>query len=187
MLPQRMAQQTLRRLAVQNPAYRFAIPTAAVASTNAFRLQRRLVATQSVSPEEATESILAKQRLVRPVAPHLSIYKPQITWYLSALERVTGCFLSAGFYVFGTLYLAAPMLGLHMESAVMAASFATWPLLIKFPLKAFVAWLFTFHGFNSLRHLVWDTASAIQNGTVNKTGWTVVGLSVASALGLAML
>ena len=30
------------------------------------------------------------QRLSRPISPHLLIYQPQLTWYLSALHRITG-------------------------------------------------------------------------------------------------
>jgi succinate dehydrogenase (ubiquinone) cytochrome b560 subunit len=61
-----------------------------------------------MSAAQASDEILAKQRLNRPVAPHLSIYKPQITWYGSALNRVTGVALSGAFYAFGALYLIAP-------------------------------------------------------------------------------
>lgn len=147
----------------------------------------RLAATQSISAEDASASILAKQRRNRPVAPHLAIYKPQITWYLSGLNRVTGVALSGGFYVFGALYLVAPYVGWHLETAVLAAAFAKWPVVLKFATKAIVALPFTFHSFNGLRHLTWDTASMINNKQVQQTGWFVVGLSVVSAFALALL
>lgn len=136
--------------------------------------------------QPAPNDILAKQRLNRPVAPHLTIYRPQITWYLSMLNRITGVALSGGFYLYGMLYLVAPYLGWHVESSVLAASFGAWPLAAKFATKFLVALPFTFHSFNGIRHLVWDTASMITNKAVNQSGWTVVGLTVLSSLGLAL-
>ncbi|KAF2764107.1 mitochondrial succinate dehydrogenase subunit C [Teratosphaeria nubilosa] len=187
MIPQRAAQQTLRRIALQQPAYRYVAPAAIAATQNAFARQKRLAATTTVPEHEARNQILAKQRLNRPVAPHLAIYRPQITWYLSGLNRITGVALSGGFYLFGLAYLAAPYLGWHLESQVLAASFAAWPVFLQAATKFVVAWPFAFHSFNGLRHLTWDTASMITNKQVNQTGWTVVGLSVVSAIVLAFL
>jgi len=95
--------------------------------------------------------------------------------------------MSGGFYAFGALYLIAPYAGLHLESAVLAAGFAKWPTVLQLTTKALVAWPFTYHSFNGVRHLVWDTASMINNKQVNQTGWFVVGLSTVTALGLALL
>lgn len=147
----------------------------------------RHVATQNMPEGEASNRILANQRLNRPVAPHLAIYRPQVTWYLSALNRVTGVALSGGLYLFGSLYLIAPYIGLHLESAVMAASFGAWPLALKALAKFTVAMPFTFHSYNGIRHMIWDTASMINNNAVQKSGWTVVGLSVISSLALAFM
>ncbi|EME43696.1 hypothetical protein DOTSEDRAFT_72898 [Dothistroma septosporum NZE10] len=186
MLPQRVAQQSLRRLAVQPNVYRFAAP-AAIAMGAFNTPQRRLVAASSVTENHVRNEILAKQRLNRPVAPHLAIYKPQITWYLSALNRITGCTVSGLFYVYGALYLVAPYLGWHVETQVLAASFAAWPVVLQVLTKVAVALPFTFHSFNGIRHLVWDTASMITNKQVAQTGWFVVGASVVSALALAFI
>jgi succinate dehydrogenase (ubiquinone) cytochrome b560 subunit len=40
---------------------------------------------------------------------------------------------------------------------------------------------------NGIRHLMWDLGRGLSNPVIIKTGWTVVGLSVASAVGLALL
>jgi succinate dehydrogenase (ubiquinone) cytochrome b560 subunit len=45
---------------------------------------------------------------------------------------------------------------------------------------------FAFHSWNGIRHLVWDTGAAFTNKQVIVTGWGVVGLTVVTALGLAM-
>ncbi len=69
----------------------------------------------------------------------------------------------------------------------MAAAFGAWPLALKVATKLAVALPFTFHSFNGIRHLVWDTGRSISNKAVIRSGWTVVGLSTVSALALATM
>ncbi|KAL4917989.1 hypothetical protein BDW62DRAFT_182749 [Aspergillus aurantiobrunneus] len=188
MISQKVAQQSLRRLAVQQPyAMRWSLMNAASPAAVAMgrNIQTRYTAS-STKPSDPTK-ILAEQRLKRPVSPHLTIYRPQVTWYLSGLHRITGIILSGPLYLFATAYLAAPLFGWHLESASLAAAFATLPVAAKFGLKSVAALPFTYHCTNGLRHLMWDTGRGINNKLVIQTGWTVVGLSVASALYLASL
>jgi succinate dehydrogenase (ubiquinone) cytochrome b560 subunit len=102
-------------------------------------------------------------------------------------HRITGAILSGGLYVFGSAYLVAPLFGWHLDSATLAAAFASWPVVLKVAAKFAVAMPFTFHSFNGVRHLVWDLGKSFTTPAVIKTGWTVVGLSVTSALALATL
>lgn len=136
---------------------------------------------------DSANSILEKQRLNRPVSPHLSVYRPQITWYGSALNRITGSLLSGGFYVFGAAYLVSPLSGWHLDSVSMAAAFGSLSMAAKVAIKFGVALPFTYHGFNGVRHLMWDTGRGLDNKGVQRTGWAVVGLSVVSAAGLAFV
>jgi succinate dehydrogenase (ubiquinone) cytochrome b560 subunit len=55
----------------------------------------RAVATTSISVDES-QALLAAQRRRRPNSPHLTIYQPQLTWYLSMFNRITGVALSGG-------------------------------------------------------------------------------------------
>nr|AKG26229.1 mitochondrial succinate dehydrogenase cytochrome b560 subunit C [Alternaria arborescens] len=144
-------------------------------------VQRRLAATEHASQSEAAE-ILAKQRVNRPVSPHLAIYKPQITWYASSLNRITGITLSGSLYLFGIAYLIAPYTGWHLETQSMVATVAAWPAAVKAGLKAFYAFPFFFRSFNGLRHLAWDVGIGFKNQQVIRTGWTAVGLTVAFSL-----
>jgi len=77
--------------------------------------------------------------------------------------------------------------GWHLESASIAAAFATWPIALKVATKFAIAMPFTFHSFNGIRHLVWDTGRQFNNKAVIRTGWTVVGISTVSALYLATM
>lgn len=78
------------------------------------------------------------------------------------------------------------MLGWPISSASMAAGFAAWPVVAQVAAKFTVAWPFTFHGLNGIRHLVWDAGRGIANQAVIRSGWVVVGVSALSALGLAV-
>ncbi|CAG7971485.1 unnamed protein product [Penicillium salamii] len=196
---QKIAQQSLRRLAVQQPfAMRSTMmrsPVAILGQNIQKSYRTEAVLTKESRYRQVTSSpntedpnqILVQQRLRRPVAPHLSIYKPQITWIGSSLHRITGCALSGTLYLWATAYLASPALGWHLESATMVASFGALPLAAKILFKSTLALPFTYHCINGIRHLVWDTGRALTNPAIIKTGWTVVGLSVASAIGLALI
>lgn len=159
------------------------LPTGPVTNDDAFF--PRPAATLPTSSSDAN-SILASQRRHRPVSPHLGIYRPQITWVASALNRVTGSILSGGFYIFGAAYLVSPLFGWHLDSASLAAAFAAWPLAAKVLVKMTLAFPFTFHSLNGVRHLLWDVGAQLQNQQVIRTGWAVVGLSVLSSLYLAL-
>ena len=135
---------------------------------------------------EESSDIVAKQRLNRPVSPHLSIYRPQITWYASSAHRITGALLSGSFYVWGFGYLVTPLLGWHWSSNAIAASFATWPAVVKVATKATLAFPFVYHSLNGLRHLMWDFTVGVNNKAVIQTGWTVVGASVLGTFYLAL-
>ncbi|KAF1994247.1 mitochondrial succinate dehydrogenase cytochrome b560 subunit C [Amniculicola lignicola CBS 123094] len=169
MASQRIFQLGLRRMAT--PGFSKMQPAGRM-------VQRRLAGNMAAQEKE----ILVKQRLHRPVSPHISIYRPQITWYASGLNRVTGVILSGSLYLFGIAYLAAPALGWHLETQSMVAAVAAWPAFVKVGLKAFFAFPFFFHSFNGLRHLAWDFGVGFANKTVIRSGWTAVGLTVASAL-----
>ncbi|KAL4805944.1 hypothetical protein BDV18DRAFT_140194 [Aspergillus unguis] len=190
MLSQKVAQQSLRRLAVQQPyAMRWSLMNAASPAAIAMGRNMNVQTRHNVTSTKTTDptKILAEQRLRRPVSPHLTIYRPQITWYMSGLHRITGIILSGPLYLFATAYLAAPVFGWHLDSASLATAFAALPAAAQVALKTTFALPFTYHSFNGLRHLTWDTGRAITNKLVIQTGWTVVGLSVASALWLAFL
>ena len=59
----------------------------------------------------------------------------------------------------------------------MAAAFGSLPVAAKVALKFGIALPFTFHSWNGIRHLVWDTGREFSNKQVQRSGWTVVGLT----------
>ncbi|KAL8868371.1 MAG: hypothetical protein Q9174_005037, partial [Haloplaca sp. 1 TL-2023] len=177
MISQRFAQQSARRICLQRPtAFPCSrLPVKPIATANRILIPNRPSTTapaQTVSESDAYP-ILVAQRRNRPVAPHLTIYKPQIPWVLSALNRITGSVLSGGFYVFGAAYLVAPLLGWHLESTALAEAFGSLGPVTRGSLKFIVALPFAFHSWNGMRHLVWDTGREFANKQVVRSGWVV--------------
>jgi succinate dehydrogenase (ubiquinone) cytochrome b560 subunit len=143
------------------------------------------VATQKITNDDG-HSILAEQRLRRPVAPHLAIYdSKQIWWGGSAWQRITGSLFSGSLYLYATAYLAAPLLGWHLESASLAAAMAALPVALKGGIKFLIAWPFVFHSFNGVRHLVFDMGIGFAKKQVVQQGWYLWGASIVGGLYLA--
>ncbi|EEA24317.1 cytochrome b subunit of succinate dehydrogenase, Sdh3p [Talaromyces marneffei ATCC 18224] len=186
MISQKVAQQSLRRLAAPSALTvsmaKFATP-AAIATGRYMQMRSTSTTPTTTDPTK----ILAEQRLKRPVSPHLSIYRPQITWYASALHRITGSAASGALYAFAAAYLVAPVFGWHLESASIAAAFGALPFAAKFFVKLGLAMPFTYHCINGVRHLIWDTGRLLTNKQVIQTGWTMIGLSTISAVALAFM
>jgi succinate dehydrogenase / fumarate reductase, cytochrome b subunit len=109
----------------------------------------------------------------RPLSPHLTIYRPQITSVLSITHRFTGAMLAAGFLLF-VYWLAAAASGEAAYGAALGL-FGAWPvklLLFLFSLAFF------YHLCNGIRHLWWDTGRGFEIEEVKTSGWIVVAASL---------
>ena len=141
-------------------------------------LHMRNIITVRATPVEE-ESILVAQRKNRPVSPHLEIYEKQLTAVLSALHRITGVGLAAGFLVVTSSYAV----GL-VDTASLVTFFAGLPVAAKVAFKAVAGVPFAFHAWNGVRHMVWDSGHEANIKGVYKTGYAVLGLTAVSALAL---
>lgn len=115
---------------------------------------RRYIQTQKMTEMEELK-LLNAQRLNRPNSPHLTIYRPQITWYLSGLNRLTGVALGGIFYAGALVYCLHPMYP-SIDSAHLLSAWADLPAYAKSTIKLALALPATFHTFNGVRHLLWD-------------------------------
>jgi succinate dehydrogenase / fumarate reductase cytochrome b subunit len=118
----------------------------------------------------------------RPLSPHLQIYRPQITTVLSITHRATGAGLAAGTVVAAWWLLAAAG---GQESYTTFYNFAHNPL-GRFMLFGWL-WAVVYHFLNGIRHLMWDTGTGIDMPGATKSGWAVVGGSVAGTILLWVL
>jgi succinate dehydrogenase (ubiquinone) cytochrome b560 subunit len=118
-------------------------------------MARRFVQTNSISEMEGLK-LLNTQRMNRPVSPHLDIYQPQVTWVLSGLHRITGVAVAGVFYVGALTYLLHPIYP-AIDSAHLIEAVHNLPVWFKTSAKVAFALPLTFHSFNGIRHLMWDT------------------------------
>ncbi len=120
------------------------------------------------------------------MSPNLEIYDYGQTWFgHSAWQRITGSIFSGGMYVYATAYLAAPLVGWHLESASIAAAVAGMSFAVKGALKFLIAWPFVFHSVNGVRHLLWDRGFGFVRDRITNTGWVVWSVSVVGGLFVA--
>jgi succinate dehydrogenase / fumarate reductase cytochrome b subunit len=117
----------------------------------------------------------------RPLSPHLSIYRPQISSVLSITHRATGAFLSLGsFFIVAWLWSAAYQPEWFECLSNMAASVVGR--------LALAAWSFAYfyHLSNGIRHLFWDAGYGYSLPAMTRSGWLVV-LSAITLTGLTWL
>lgn len=120
----------------------------------------------------------AKNTLVRPTSPHLTVYRRSINMVMSIVHRITGAAL-----YFGTLLLAAWLLAAATgptEFAVVSGFFAH-PIgkLILFG----YTWALLHHMLGGIRHLIWDTGRGFSLASVDLLCW----LSIVGSAGLTAL
>lgn len=109
----------------------------------------------------------------RPLSPHLSIYKPQITSMLSIMHRATGVANAIGlFLLVGWLWALA----FDTECYACIQEMAAHPV----AKLVFMAWTFSFfyHLSNGIRHLCWDMGKGFALTSVTKSGIFVVLLAL---------
>ena len=105
----------------------------------------------------------------RPLSPHLTIYKPQLTSITSILIRITGnALILSVFLIVCWLFSAAtsPQYFTVIDS-FMNSWFGTLVLISSL-------WAVWYHLLGGLRHLIWDRAIGLDLKTAEYLGWSVV-------------
>ena len=110
----------------------------------------------------------------RPLSPHLQVYRPQLTSILSITHRATGVALSLG-----TLGLVCWLMAIAGGASAYAdvqgfyGSFFGKLILFGWSYALF------FHLCNGVRHLFWDAGKALSIEAVYRSGWIMLGSSLA--------
>lgn len=104
----------------------------------------------------------------RPLSPHISIYRWQISMTMSILHRLTGIWLALGSLAL-VYWLIAAAAGPDVY-AVSQALFASW-----FGQIIMWTWAFSlfYHLCNGIRHLFWDAGQGFKIRTFYITGYSV--------------
>jgi len=125
------------------------------------------------------EYLLRQRALKRPISPHLSIYQPQLTWYVSGLHRITGCVM-AGVLLTGSVGFA--LLPIDFPTVIDFIRSMHVPSLITSALKFIIAFPLVFHSINGIRFLGFDMAKGTDIKSVYRSGYAVLALSLLIAL-----
>lgn len=117
-------------------------------------------------------------RPMRPLSPHLMIFRPYVNMMMSILHRITG---SANY--FGTLLLAAWLTaaasGPDAFRAANAVAASPVGLLVLFG----YSWSLIHHGLGGIRHFVWDTGRGFDLTTIRLMSWgTLAGSLTLTAI-----
>lgn len=107
----------------------------------------------------------------RPISPHLSIYKPQISSVLSIGHRVTGACLYIAFVIISwwfALWVFSKFNPYYLE---LAQSMPSYILLFL------TSYAISYHLCTGIRHLIWDTGKMFSIKCVDKSGWISIILS----------
>ena len=105
----------------------------------------------------------------RPISPHLTVYRRELSMIMSIFHRMTGIGLAGSGILVVWWFLAA----------------ATSPDYFRFADWVLTSWIGTlvmivslaslwFHFFTGLRHLVWDTGSGFKVAGLRRSGITVL-------------
>ena len=109
----------------------------------------------------------------RPLSPHLQIYRPQWTSFLSILHRGTGIVLSIGIiYIAGWLTAAATGGDYYKSFEWFAGSIIGNLFFMGFTFSLF------YHLANGIRHLAWDTGRNLELEDAYKSGLMVVASAI---------
>jgi len=105
----------------------------------------------------------------RPLSPHLTIYRPQMTSISSIFVRITGNALLAA-----TLLLIAWLLAASTSAAAFAwvqNVITSWFGDLVFLLSLWALW---YHTLGGLRHLIWDAGRGLELKTAERMGWMMI-------------
>ena len=106
---------------------------------------------------------------LRPLSPHLGVYKLMYTMSLSILHRITGCAAAVGFllFVWWLMALASGPAAYASAMSALGTPFAKL-LLVGFTFS------FIYHFCNGIRHLVWDTGRGLERAQARRSGAVVI-------------
>ena len=105
----------------------------------------------------------------RPLSPHLTIYKPQLTSITSILIRITGnALIVSVFLIVCWLFSAATS---PQYFTVIDSFMTSWLGTLVLTASLWAVW---YHLLGGLRHLIWDRAIGLDLKTAEYLGWLVV-------------
>lgn len=125
----------------------------------------------------------------RPISPHLTVYRPQITSVLSLFHRITGFALALSFLFYLLLvkflkfhtsnyfiYTIADSFMMHFNSADIHSSHLL--LVASKTMGFFLLFSFFYHVMNGIRHVLWDLGYNLGLKEIYTTGYLVITVTL---------
>lgn len=114
----------------------------------------------------------------RPLSPHITIYRPQMTSISSIMVRITGI---------AALGAAVLVVAWLLSASMSAEAFALVDGLMRSTLGDLVmlgaAWALFYHMLGRLRHVIWDFGYCLDVETSERLGWGMfVGATLLTGL-----
>lgn len=113
----------------------------------------------------------------RPLSPHLTVYRPQVTSVLSILHRITGVGLTLGAALAVWWLLAAATNDAYFS--FVDGLLTSW---LGHVVLLGLTFSLAFHFCNGIRHLIWDMGYGFDLEVVENSGKAVVIAAVALTL-----
>ncbi|XP_065510064.1 succinate dehydrogenase cytochrome b560 subunit, mitochondrial [Caloenas nicobarica] len=145
---------------------------------------RHVVPMGTTAKEEMARFWEKNTKSNRPLSPHVTIYKWSLPMVMSITHRGTGIVLSFGVSLFGLAALLLPEQFPHYLALVKSLSLG--PALIC-SAKFALAFPFSYHTWNGIRHLAWDLGKGFKIAQVEQSGVLVLILTLLSSAGLAAM
>ncbi|MGV6848732.1 MAG: succinate dehydrogenase, cytochrome b556 subunit [Marinibacterium sp.] len=109
----------------------------------------------------------------RPLSPHLTIYRPQLTSVTSILTRITGnaLLLGALLVVWWLLAAATSAEYFAIADAVLTSFFGDVVMVLSL-------WALWYHALAGVRHLIWDAGMCLNLKAAERLGYAVISGSL---------
>lgn len=114
----------------------------------------------------------------RPLSPHLTVYRPQITSVLSIFHRASGCFMALSMAMIVWWFLAGATGSAYFDLVDGLMTSVIGALILIASAAAFF-----YHLCNGIRHMWWDMGNGFELNQVTASGW----LTMIAAGGLTVI
>tara|TARA_R110002049_G_scaffold23781_4_gene84510 strand:+ start:13060 stop:13443 length:384 start_codon:yes stop_codon:yes gene_type:complete len=105
----------------------------------------------------------------RPLSPHITIYRPQLTSMTSILTRITGNAMLVSALLIVWWFLAAATSAGYFDTV--NGLLTSWFGDLVMVLSLLGLW---YHTLTGIRHLIWDTGRGLDIPTAEKMGWAAL-------------
>ncbi len=109
------------------------------------------------------------KRVIRPLSPHLQIYRPQLTAITSILTRITGNAL-----ILGTILVVWWLLAASISPQYFAVADGVLRSWFGKVVLTGSLWAVCYHYLAGLRHLYFDAGRGLEIKTAERLGWGVI-------------